>query len=93
MGELQPVEQVLAELALLDTLLQVLVGRGHEAHVRANRFRVAHRRVLPFLQDAQQLALDLEGEVADLVEKQRAAGGLAQIPHLVLVRPVKAPLT
>ena len=43
----------------------------------------ADRRHLALLQHAQQLGLQGEGHVADLVEEQRAAVGLAKLPGAV----------
>ena len=41
---------------------------------------------LPFLNRAQQLGLQIEAQVADLVEEQRAAGRQLELAELLLVR-------
>ena len=70
---LEPVEQILAELAVGDALLEIGVGRGDDADVDALRPRVADRQHLALLEEPQQLRLHVERQVADLVEEERAA--------------------
>ncbi len=74
--DVEAVEQVLAELALAHHLLEVEIGRGEDAHIGAAGHRVADALVLLVLDEAQQLGLQRQREVADLVEEQRAAIGL-----------------
>ena len=69
---LQPVEEVLPKLALGDHLLEVLVGRGDDAHVDADRLDAADPLDLALLERAQDLHLHAERHVADLVEEERA---------------------
>ena len=76
--DVEPVEQVLAEQALLDQDAQVLVGGGDDAHIGLDRGAPADRGVLALLQHAQQPGLRLHRHVADLVEEQRAAFGLLE---------------
>src|ERR1700693_3868808 len=64
----QPIEQILAEPALLDDLPQVAMGRGDHARVGPLAATRAHRLEAALLQHAQDLCLDGEGHVADLVE-------------------------
>ena len=73
--DVQPVVEVLAELAGRDRLFEILVGGGHEPHVGPDGFRAAQPLELALLQDAQQLHLRREVQLADLVEEQRAAFG------------------
>ena len=56
----QPVVEVLAERAFRDGLLEVLVGRGDQAHVRLQRLSAAEALVFALLQHAQQLHLRRE---------------------------------
>ena len=51
------------------------MGGGHHAHVRAPQVGTAHATVGAALQQAQQLDLHRQGDVAHLVQKQRAAAG------------------
>ena len=73
--DVQAVVEVLAEAALLDRAAQVDVGGGHDAHVHLDRVHAAQAHELALLHDAQQLGLGLEGDVADLVEEERALVG------------------
>ena len=74
----QAVEQILAELAVGDALLEIGVGRGHDADVDARGTRLADRQDFPLLEEAQQLRLHVDRQVADLVEEERAADRGAQ---------------
>ena len=71
----QPIVQVLAELSFLYRGEQIAVGRGDHAHVDFAGLRAADRLELALLQHAQQLALQVERQLADLVEEERAAVG------------------
>jgi hypothetical protein len=46
--------------------------RGHQPHIHADGFRAAKALELLFLQSAQKLRLQVQADVPDLVEKQRA---------------------
>ena len=71
--------QILAELLRPDHLGQILIRGGDHAGVGVNRRRAADADHHLFLQHAQQLGLAAEAQVADLVEKQRAAGGQLEL--------------
>ena len=73
--DVEPVVEILAELAVGDQLLEIAVGRRHHAHVDLDRLGAADALELALLQHAQQLDLHVERQVADLVEEQRAAVG------------------
>ena len=79
---MQPVEQVLAERAALHEVEQLAVGRGNDADVDLHRLAAADRLDGAFLQRAQQLYLRRQRQLADLVEKQRAAGGFDELAHV-----------
>ena len=89
----QPVEQVFAERAVLHEVEQLAVGRGNDADVDLDRLAAADRLDGAFLQRAQQLYLRRQRQLADLVEKQRAAGGFDELAHVPSVAPVKAPFS
>ena len=78
--------QILAEVALLDLLFEILVRRGDHPHVDVHRFRRAEPLDLPFLKHAQHLGLRLQAHVADFVEEDRAAVGLLELADLPLGR-------
>ena len=79
---MQPVEQVLAERAVLHEVEQLAVGRRNDADVDLDRLAAADRLDGAFLQRAQQLYLRGQRQLADLVEKQRAAGGFDELAHV-----------
>src|SRR5690606_30623967 len=58
-----------------DRLLQRDVGGGHHAYVDQARLEGAEAANALLLEGAEQLALQLERQVADLVEEQRPAVG------------------
>ena len=75
----EPVVQVLAEAPRLDLVGEVAVGRGDDARTSTRRASSCRRPAdLALLQHAQQLGLQLERQLADLVEEQRAAVGLLE---------------
>ena len=73
--DIEPVIQVFAEQPLLYRGREVGVGRGDDAHVDGPTDRRAEALHALLIERAQQLALQLGGEVVDLVEEQRAAFG------------------
>ena len=81
--DLQPVVEVLAEAAPLDLVVEVLVRGADEADVDGARARLADPADLLLLEDAEELGLEGERQVADLVEEERAARGLLDEPDFV----------
>ena len=75
----QPVEQILAKPALGDGLAQAHIGRGDDADIQADGFAAADAADLAFLQEAQQVALQVDRHVADFVQEQRAAVGILDL--------------
>ena len=69
----EPVVEILAERAAIDLAHEVAIGRGDDAHVDGDDLRAADAADLALLERAQQLRLQLERQLADLVEEQRAA--------------------
>ena len=78
--DVQAVEEVLAKPSLLDQVIQTAVGGGDDADVDGERRRLAEGADLARLEKAQQLRLQVEAELADFVEKERAALGGADEP-------------
>jgi hypothetical protein len=70
--DVEAVVEVLAEAPGGDLLLEVAVGRGDEAHVDGDGLDAAHAVDLALLDRAQELHLHLDGDLADLVEEERA---------------------
>ena len=79
------VVQVFAEFALGDGFFQVFVGGGHDAHVQLDGGLSTQAGELTLLQHAQQLALQVHGHLADLVQEQGAALGLLKQTLLLTV--------
>ena len=70
----QPVEQIGAKGALLNHLLEVLVRRGDDSHIdRRCAAAAAQPLDLLLLERSEQFGLQFQRQVADFVEKQRAA--------------------
>ena len=83
--------QVAAERPLTDHFRQVPIGAGQEAGIHLDRDRLAHRHHFLLLQDPQQLGLKEQGDIADFIEKDRAAVGRADDAEHVLLGPGKGP--
>ena len=82
---IQPVEQIFAETALFDEPFEVGVGGGDDADVDVEGTGLAERIDLAGLEKAQQLRLQIEAELADLVEKERAVLRRANQPRVVAI--------
>ena len=80
--DVEAIEQVLAERAAGDLLLEVLVGGGDDPHVHLDDAVAAEPLELLLLQHAQHLGLRLQAHVADLVEEDRALVGLLELADL-----------
>src|SRR5208283_4273783 len=84
--DVQPVKQILAELAAADGLREVAVRRGNEADIDAQLLRAADARERAVLQKAKQLGLKRLAHVGDFVEKNRAAVGFLDSSRLLFQR-------
>src|SRR5207247_5449594 len=77
-GERENVEAVIkigAEASRRHLRLEVAVGGGHHAHVGMQSARAANAVEFARLQHAQELGLRLQRQLADLIQKKRAAVG------------------
>ena len=88
----EPVIEILAEFAFPRRLLEIAIGGGDHANVDFLRPRAAHGLKLPFLQHAQQLDLEVDGQLADLVEKDRATVGERKATFALFCRAGKGAL-
>jgi hypothetical protein len=79
-------------VALTNRQRQVAVGRRDEAQVGADGPGAADQLEGLILQDAKQLGLEGWADVADLVEKDRAAVGDLELASLLLVGACERPL-
>ena len=73
--DVQAVKQIFAKALVLDELFEVRVGGGDDADVDVERARFAERVDLAGLEEAEQLGLQVDVELADLVEEERAVLG------------------
>ena len=71
----QPVVEVLAKAARRDLAGEIAIGGRDEPYVDVARAVLSDALVLAFLNGAEELGLQLERDLADLVEKERAAVG------------------
>ena len=77
--DIQAIEQVFAERAVLDGFRQVAVGGGDDADVDLDRLGAADPVDLALLDGAQQLGLQARVHLADFVQQQRAAIGFLEL--------------
>ena len=82
--DVEPVVEVLTEGAGLDEVDQAAIGRRDEPEVHPHRPARAHRVDLAVLKGAEKLDLDVERQLADLVEEERAAIRLAELADMLL---------
>ena len=80
------VEQIFAQLAVLDGFVRLAIGGGDEAAVGLVAGLAADRADFLVLQHAQQFALRVDRHFGDFVQQQRAAFGLAEQTFAVGVR-------
>ena len=90
--DVEPVVEILAEVAGADLLLQVAVGRGDDADVDLLRLALADALELALLEHPQQLDLQLGAHAGDFVEEDGAAVGGLEAAGLVLDGPGERPL-
>jgi hypothetical protein len=69
LDHVEAVIEIFAERAAADHLGEVAVGRGDDAHVDLDRLLAADALEAELLQDAQELGLQAQGQLADLVEE------------------------
>ena len=70
--DMQAVVEITAKTTQSHLLGQIAVGRDHQAKIGLDRGGATHWFVGPLLQQAQQLDLHGQRQLADLVEKKRA---------------------
>src|SRR5262249_33508400 len=84
--DVQPEEEVLAEAPRADLGSEVAVRRGDDADVDGLRAIAAEPLEAMLLEEAEELALQLRRQLADLVEEDGAARRGLEPPGLVLPR-------
>src|SRR5271155_4864513 len=88
----EPIVQITAEFPVFDHFFEVAVGGSYQADINLLGPSASQTFKLPFLQGAEQLGLDLDGNIANLVEKQRALIGELKPSNLLRNRPRKGSL-
>ena len=81
----EPEIQVAAESAFGHSLLQNAVGGSQDADVDGNAARAADRTNFLFLNRAQEFGLEVDGKLADFVEKHSATFGDGEQSFLGLI--------
>ena len=84
---IQPVKKIGAEGALFDHFFEIFVSRGNAPEIDLDNLIAADARDLALLQHAQQIGLSLQADIADFVEKYRAAFGDFKFSLLAILRP------
>ena len=82
----EPVVEVAPEAPLLHVLLEVAIGCGDDPHVDLSHAVVADPLDLALLQDPQQLRLELDRDLAHLVQEERPPVRLLEATGPVPVR-------
>jgi hypothetical protein len=84
--DVQPIKEIVAEAPFLHCLVEALIRGGDDAHLHFDRVARADGKDLLLLDRTQELHLQVERQVADLVEEDRAAAGALEKPLLVVDR-------
>ena len=74
--------QIFAKFAVFHSLLQVLVGGSHDAHIAVNGAQRAQSFHHLVLQNSQQFGLQLEWHFTNFIQEQGAAIGLFKLARL-----------
>ena len=90
--DVEPIEQVFAQLAPGDRLVRIAIGRGEDAHVGLLELGRADAHEGARLEHAQQLDLQVERHLGDLVEEQRAAVGALEEAQVLAIGAGEAAL-
>src|SRR5215472_8661839 len=65
--------EITAKFACRHQLFQILIGGGNHAHINADFFTATQPVVGDAIQHAKQFHLDLQVQIADFIQKERAA--------------------
>ena len=77
--DVEPEVEVLAEAALPDLLLEIAVRGAEHADVHLDLRPPSEPAEPPLLEHAEELRLQLERQLADLVEEERAVVGELEV--------------
>src|SRR5262249_39426043 len=90
--DVEAVKKVGAEFAFVDQSLERLIGRGYDADFDADALRAAQPLEDAGLQHAQEPPLYFQRDLADFIQKDRAAIGQFESPRLGSLRAGESPL-
>ena len=90
--DVKAIVEIFTEPPFLDGTLQIAVRGGYNPDINGNRRNSAHPLELALLEKPQELGLQFLGNIADFVEKDRAAMGQFDLARLAPVRAGKRPL-
>ena len=82
----QTIEEIFAEVAVRERLVEVSIRRRDDARVDLDALAPADPRERQILKDVQQLGLQREGQIADLVEVDRAVVRVLELSELAPIR-------
>jgi len=79
----QPVKQIFAKFAFAHELREIAIGRTNDTHIHVHSVVAAQPLEASLLQNAKQLGLKAQSQIANLVQKQRGVirGFDATAPH------------
>src|SRR5262245_9527552 len=80
----EAIEEILAEAAVGNLLLEILVGGGDDADIHADRLIGTDGFEALLFEHPENFGLRAEAHVADLVEEERAAISLLELAHFVV---------
>jgi hypothetical protein len=89
--DIQSVIEIFPEAPGLDFTCQIHIGRANDSNVHCACPVFTDALELTFLEDTQEFALEREGNLADFIEKERAAVGGRKASDPILDRSRKCP--
>ena len=92
MEHIEPVVEIFAELLTPHRRFERFVGRRNDADIYRDGLAAPEAADFLFLQGAQQLGLDGQGEFPELVQKQRPATRILKAPGLAVGCPCEGAL-
>ena len=89
---IEPVVEILSELAALHRVFQVAVGRRDHTRVDVDHSMAADAREPEILEHVEELSLQREGKLGDLVEVDRALVRVLELARFASMRAGEGPL-
>ncbi len=83
-NDIQPVVKIAPEFFFIDTSQEVGIGRGDDPHINGNGVVTADTINLPFLDDPQELRLQMYIHFSDLIQQKRPVIGQFELAELSL---------